>query len=139
MGYLCQYKGKKNKDSPALWIPGSCYSPVSKVPGNCNSPVSKVPGSHLKSAINLWKYIKKIKRPINISNGTRINWLMEKPGAKISWDCPLKVTVAWDLLKFWIANIKHIRGYDSTKLLTFWLIWKITEIFEDLFYSASRI
>ena len=59
---LCQDQGKKGNDSP----------------------VSKVLGSRFKSAITLGKIKKKIKRPLDISNGTRMNWLMKKTGYKKS-------------------------------------------------------
>ena len=69
------------------WTPGSRDSPVSKVPGSCDSLVSKVPGSHFKIAITQWK---SKKMDIDISNGTRMNWLIKKRVQKISWDSPFK-------------------------------------------------
>ena len=64
---------------------------MSKVPGSCNSLVSKVPGSRFKSAITLWKSKINKMAHMDISYGTRMNWLMIKNWVqKICWDYPFK-------------------------------------------------
>ena len=65
------------------------------------SPISKVPGSHLKSAITIWKSNnKKIKRPMGISNGTRMNWSMKKTGCKKTRETvPLNSKKVWTYLR----------------------------------------
>ena len=80
----------KVKKSPALWLPGSR-----------DSPVSKVPGSRFKNCNNSMKNPKKIKRPMDISNGTRMNWLMKKTGYKKSHETvPLKFSLKrWHVFK----------------------------------------
>ena len=103
MADLCQDQGKKNNDSPALWIPRSHDSPVSKAQGSCDFLVSKVQRSHFESAITLWKSKKKIIRPMDISNGARINWLMKKLGAKNLEIVPLNPSrqISFKMRKVW--------------------------------------